>query len=180
MCSPKPSGGIEERLAQRTATWCGWTFYPDLCSVLLLPMMSSVFKGTFIEGLFNSREVPFSSPSIRRAAIARFLLFDLASFQSEAAASPFIYPAIGHCKHSSVCLCICVFSACVCKVRVSGGRLDIGVRTVWEDQPGSRPPLSSILQREKRKKESERIDGELFYWGLCVLLLSLNTSRHKQ
>lgn len=87
--------------------------WPDLCSarfvfVLLLPMMSFVFKGAFIEGLFNSREVPLSSPSIRRAAIARFLLFDLASFQSEAAASPFIYPAIGHCKHSSVCLCICV------------------------------------------------------------------------
>lgn len=144
--------------------------WPDLRSarfvlVLLLPMMSFVLKGTFIEGLSNSTEVPFSSPSVRRAAIARLVLFDLASFQSEAAASPFIYPAIGHCKHSSVCLCICVsLGLCVLSESVRRTPGYWGQDCVGRSARKPPPlPLSSILQREKRKKESERIDDELFY-----------------
>lgn len=50
----------------------------------------------------------------------------------------------------------------VCRVRVSGGCLDIGAMLVWEDQSGSPPTFLHPAGRE-RKKESKRILHKSFY-----------------
>lgn len=162
----KALGGIEEWLAQHTLQPgvakpepslfcpCSFGFRPPFTSELWVVIIMFFFLVRF-----NSTKVSFSLPSIQLAVITPVLLFDLASFLSDAGAFPFIYPAIGHCKQSSVCLCICVSPGpvCVCvKWECRGGTSGYWGQDCVGRSVRKPPPLSSILQRGVERKQEER------------------------